>query len=79
MACATMDRTRPLFVNEWLEFLRDDVQLPMIAQQEIKKLATKLADRSKSINDFIQLSEKQLVNLSLFFLLAEQIIFLINR
>ncbi len=66
MACATMDRTRPLSMNEWFEFLRDDVQLPIIAEQETKKLARNLADRSKTINDFIQLSEKQLVNFSLF-------------
>ncbi len=63
MACATIDRTKPLSMNEWFEFLRDDVQLPMIAEQEIKNLARNLVDRSKNINDFIQLSEKQLVKL----------------
>ncbi len=66
MACATMDRTKPLSMNEWFEFLHDDVQLPMIAEQETKELARKLADRSKNINEFIQLSEKQLVKLPLF-------------
>lgn len=66
MACATMDRTRPLSMNEWFEFLRDDIQLPTIAEQEAKKLARNLTDRSKTINDFIQLSEKQLVKLPVF-------------
>jgi hypothetical protein len=53
-------------MNEWFEFLRDDIQLPTIAEQEAKKLARNLTDRSKTINDFIQLSEKQLVKLPVF-------------
>ena len=52
-----------LSANEWSMFLQDEIQLPIVARDEIENLAEELARRSRCIDDFIQLTEQQLVKL----------------
>jgi hypothetical protein len=49
---------------EWYEFLVNEVKLPQSANDEIEKLAQKLATEYMSKNDFIDLSEDDLVSMT---------------
>ena len=62
-----MNHTKVLCADEWSMFLRDEVQLPIVAHDEIEKLANKLAHDSQTIDDFVQLTEQQLVTLMFYF------------
>ena len=70
-----MDRTKALSTDEWSTFLQNDVQLPIAARDEIDNLAEELARRSRCIDDFLQLTEQQLVKLLLFMSLTCRFVF----
>ena len=60
----TMNRNKPLSIDEWRRFLYEYVQLPSVAEQEVEKLTEKLATYSKNVDDFLELTERQLVKVA---------------